>query len=564
MNSPLVSIIIPSTSREERLVESIDSALSQDYSPIELLVAGNGSNGGMAERLAEKMGQDGRLKCVSLPGNEDAALADYALGQARGTIIGCLKPGDRYAPGAIGRAVEQLQANPDWLLVHGRGEYFDTASNLFDGYSAFLPEMPNGNDHAFCEAGVFFKRSLYVLLGKTQTGIPFGFHYWLKAFTRFSSRIGFVDAVLAYSCVYDEAARKAPIEVAAFHHWEETVAGEFETGIDDLPQAAAGPEKDSPIKPDELIKRYAIAEHIQFADDYFKGRESHLYLYQKPFFHPRDCAPSLSNLGQLFAGANLEQGMRVLDFASGSCWLSRILVQLGCIVTCCDASRIALDIGKELFRKYPPIADDFKMPDFHVFDGAHLDLPDRSFDRILVNDAFHHVPNTEAVLAEFFRILKDDGMVCMSEPGRFHSQTEASQYEMREFNVIENDFVLEDLWQEAQAVGFESVQICPVLRQSYLNMEDYLQCIRGRVPEKVVQGLIGDTVNHSIFFLHKSSSTDARHLITEHEKFDEAWYLSHHPDVEEAVSAGAFDSGWDHYRRHGGEEGRAAKKLAGR
>jgi SAM-dependent methyltransferase len=38
--------------------------------------------------------------------------------------------------------------------------------------------------------------------------------------------------------------------------------------------------------------------------------------------------------------------------------------------------------------------------------------------------------------------------------------------------------------------------------------------------------------------------------------FDETFYLAANPDVKSAVEAGAFTSGWDHYRKHGRQEGR--------
>jgi cyclopropane fatty-acyl-phospholipid synthase-like methyltransferase len=110
------------------------------------------------------------------------------------------------------------------------------------------------------------------------------------------------------------------------------------------------------ILPQALIDRHSIAEHVAFADQYFNGREEHQYLYQKPFFHPQDCAPTLSNLGQLLAGLRLKTGMQVLEFAAGSCWLSRILVQLGCKVISSDASTQALEIGQALFKRYPPVS----------------------------------------------------------------------------------------------------------------------------------------------------------------------------------------------------------------
>jgi hypothetical protein len=38
--------------------------------------------------------------------------------------------------------------------------------------------------------------------------------------------------------------------------------------------------------------------------------------------------------------------------------------------------------------------------------------------------------------------------------------------------------------------------------------------------------------------------------------FDEADYLEHHPDVKNAVKAGAFDNAKEHFLRHGRHEGR--------
>lgn len=314
--------------------------------------------------------------------------------------------------------------------------------------------------------------------------------------------------------------------------------------------------------PSELIARYSLSEHIKFADDYFKGREDHLYLYQKPFHHPRDCAPLLSNLGQLLAGSQLKAGMRVLDFAAGSCWLSRILVELGCVVTSCDVSATALAIGRALFEKHPPISKNFTLPSFSVFNGEQLDFPDHSFDRVIVNDAFHHVPNTEVVLGEFSRVLQDNGLVAMSEPGRHHSKTQDSQYEMNTFNVIENDLAVEQLWAEAQRVGFKDVRICPVVRRPYLTIGQYLDCIRAKVPARVTQAVVQDTTNHSIFFLYKQplqsrlGDPNPAPEISQREVFDEDFYLNAYPDVAAAVDRGKFIDGWHHYEKHGRDEGR--------
>lgn len=323
-------------------------------------------------------------------------------------------------------------------------------------------------------------------------------------------------------------------------------------------------EQTDPIAPQALIERYSVAEHVAFADAYFTGREDHHYLYQKPFYHPSQCAQGVASLGQLLDGLRLQSGMHVLDFAAGSCWLSRILTQLGCQAIACDASVKALDIGKELFAKYPPIMAAHAEAVFLPFNGEHIDLPDASVDRVVVYDAFHHVPNVATVLGEFFRVLKPGGLVGMSEPGRHHSKTPDSQYEMRTFNVIENDFILEDIWALAQTAGFNNIEICPVLRRPMLSMAQYQDCIRGRVPEALNNALIGDTTNHSIFFLHKADPanpalvSNAQQPLTP-ETFDEAFYLAQYPDVATAINAGQFQNGWAHYERYGRQEGRQGR-----
>ncbi|UOD51420.1 class I SAM-dependent methyltransferase [Orrella daihaiensis] len=325
-----------------------------------------------------------------------------------------------------------------------------------------------------------------------------------------------------------------------------------------------------PIAPKDLIDRHTIAEHVEFADAYFEGRGGHNYLYQKPFYHPRDCAPAVTNLGQLLAGLRLDTGMHVLDFAAGSCWLSRILIQLGCQVTSCDASVKALDIGRELFKRYPPVMPEpvepakSIEPAYLAFDGNRLNLADASVDRIVVNDAFHHIPNVATVLTEFFRVLKPGGIVGMSEPGRHHSQSPESQYEMRTFNVIENDFVLEDIWRDAQAAGFAHIEICPVLRHPMMDLAQYQACIQGDVPQQVSRALVQDTINHSIFFLHKTKPTESDRYsavpsVQAREEFDEAFYLKAYPDVAKAVEEGSFVDAWQHFERHGRAEGRRGR-----
>jgi SAM-dependent methyltransferase len=151
--------------------------------------------------------------------------------------------------------------------------------------------------------------------------------------------------------------------------------------------------------------------------------------------------------------------MTVLDFGAGTCWTSRFLTQLGCRVKAVDVSPTALDLGRRLFERQPVLGSQPE-PEFLVFDGYRFDLPDASVDRVLSFDAFHHVPNPAEVIREMARVLRPGGIAAFSEPGPRHSIQPQSQYEMRNFGVLENDVVIEDIWAWAQEAGFAELRLC--------------------------------------------------------------------------------------------------------
>jgi hypothetical protein len=140
-------------------------------------------------------------------------------------------------------------------------------------------------------------------------------------------------------------------------------------------------------------------------------------------------------------------------------------------------------------------------------DGHTLPLPDASMDRVVCYDVFHHVPNQEETLREFHRVLKPGGIACFSEPGRYHSTTAPSQHEMANFRVLENDIVLEDIWQLARGAGFSSIDSRPMLGDTWsLSLDGYLSLVDGgRVGVRGREALMAGTVAMSVFFLQKGT-----------------------------------------------------------
>jgi 2-polyprenyl-3-methyl-5-hydroxy-6-metoxy-1,4-benzoquinol methylase len=271
------------------------------------------------------------------------------------------------------------------------------------------------------------------------------------------------------------------------------------------------------IKPRDVMRRETVESLVTGADEYYrsaiaKGATS--FLKSKPF-HSLDESPQvLVRLGWLLEGARLTAGLHIVEYGGGAGWLAATLWQMGCHVTCVDASAAALEVAREAFEEHRPLMA-WPAATYATAwtDGHTLPLADASMDRVICFDVFHHVPNQEEILREFRRVLRPGGMACFCEPGRYHSTMGPSQEEMANFRVLENDIVLEDIWQLARAAGFSSIDIRPMLDSSYsLSMDGYLSLASGHVGVRGREALVSGTISMSVFCLHKGTfALDSRY-----------------------------------------------------
>ncbi|MEU3271439.1 methyltransferase domain-containing protein [Saccharomonospora sp. NPDC006951] len=233
----------------------------------------------------------------------------------------------------------------------------------------------------------------------------------------------------------------------------------------------------------ELIETVTVEELSERAEGYFRAVEDPGVLLTKPFKDIAETPDLLVTFGQVLRALRPLPGMTVLDFGAGTCWTSRFLTQLGCKVIALDVSPTALELGKQLYEKVPVLGDQ-PSPEFLVFDGYRIDLPDAAVDRILSYDAFHHVPNPGHVIGEMARVLRPGGIAAFAEPGPRHSHQPQSQYEMRNFGVIENDVIIEDIWATAHRSGFAELRLC-LLDSSprWVDLDTFDDVVEGRDDE---------------------------------------------------------------------------------
>jgi ubiquinone/menaquinone biosynthesis C-methylase UbiE len=212
-----------------------------------------------------------------------------------------------------------------------------------------------------------------------------------------------------------------------------------------------------PICVKERMASLSSQELKESAEAYFASIKDPSYHLAKPFGNLDECPHLLTNFAQVLMLSAFIPGQSVLEFGAGSSWAGRLFNQLGLHVISLDISKSALELGKILKSSWPVFGNQPEHS-FLEFDGHTINLPDESMDRIICLDSFHHVANPDRILNEFFRILSPNGLAVFSEPGPRHSLGAQSQQEMKNFNVIENNIIIEDIWSSAKNIGFQSIR----------------------------------------------------------------------------------------------------------
>jgi ubiquinone/menaquinone biosynthesis C-methylase UbiE len=229
----------------------------------------------------------------------------------------------------------------------------------------------------------------------------------------------------------------------------------------------------------EAVSDAELTTWNRAAEDYFAALTTWDHHLAKPFGQVEETPTLLASLAVLLQALRLTPGMTILEFGAGTGWLSRFLTQMGCSAVLLDVSPTALRIAREHYRRQPVIGAQPE-PAFLEFDGRRIDLPDRSVDRIVCFDAFHHAPNPHAVIAEFGRVLRGGGLAGFVEPGPRHAEAPRSQFEAQTYGVVERDVDVHDIWRTARDSGFAALRMCVFHAPPFhVSLEEYEALLAG-------------------------------------------------------------------------------------
>ncbi len=125
MEPKLVSIVIPCYNQAKYLGETVQSVLTTDYTPIEVLIVNDGSNDSSLA-LAEKLSAENELiRVIDQENSGVAAARNNGISASKGEFILPLDGDDLISENYISEAVRILQTNPEVKVTYCKAVKFD-------------------------------------------------------------------------------------------------------------------------------------------------------------------------------------------------------------------------------------------------------------------------------------------------------------------------------------------------------------------------------------------------------------------------------------------------------
>ena len=119
---PRVSLVMPVYNRARYLPEALDSALTQGFAAMEVVVVDDGSTDGSPAVLRS---YGDRIRVHRQANAGQSAAVNAGVGLARGEFVAFLDSDDAWLPGKVGRAVARLDADPGADLLYAAVEFMD-------------------------------------------------------------------------------------------------------------------------------------------------------------------------------------------------------------------------------------------------------------------------------------------------------------------------------------------------------------------------------------------------------------------------------------------------------
>jgi glycosyltransferase involved in cell wall biosynthesis len=121
---PLVSVVVPAYNAQDTILDAIDSALSQTWDRLEVLVVDDGSTDRTADVVRDRFHDDERVRLFAVPHEGRSAARNRGVQEAGGDYFQFLDADDLLVPTKIEVQVAVLQKDPLLAVAYGDVECF--------------------------------------------------------------------------------------------------------------------------------------------------------------------------------------------------------------------------------------------------------------------------------------------------------------------------------------------------------------------------------------------------------------------------------------------------------
>ncbi len=146
MQHPLVSVIVPTYNRADKVVKAINSVLQQTYPNVQLIVVDDGSTDDTQERLKHFSS----IEYIYQKNGGQAAARNTGLVLAKGELIASLDSDDYWESSFLERCVGALLShNADFVFANWNQKSKDPKvewEDFFSNYRFIQPFLTNAND----------------------------------------------------------------------------------------------------------------------------------------------------------------------------------------------------------------------------------------------------------------------------------------------------------------------------------------------------------------------------------------------------------------------------------
>lgn len=127
-----VSIIIPAYNKARLTVKTVESALNQSYSNVEVIVVDDGSTDDTRACLSQF---GNKINYIFKENGGCCSARNFGFKNAKGEYVGFLDCDDLYAEDKVERCVDYLRTYPEFGLVHTAAYFIDGTSKTVGFYS---------------------------------------------------------------------------------------------------------------------------------------------------------------------------------------------------------------------------------------------------------------------------------------------------------------------------------------------------------------------------------------------------------------------------------------------